>query len=286
MTVLVTGASGHLGRLTVQALIARGTAPSDIVATARRTEAVTDLADLGVVTRRADYDDRASLDAALVGVDRVLLVSGSVPGARVTGHGNVIDAARDAGVSLVVYTSAPHADTATYALAGDHRATEKLLAASGVPFAVLRNGWYIENYTENAAPALASGSVHGAAGDGRVSAATRQDYAEAAAVVLAGDGHEGAVYELGGDEAFTMGEYAAALGAAAGRPVSYVDLPVEQYAAALAGSGVPEAFANILADSDAAISRGDLFDGSRTLSRLIGRPTTPLATVLESVVPA
>lgn len=283
MTILVTGTSGHLGRLVVLALLDRGVPATEIVATARDLGSVADLAANGVVTRRADYGDPTSLDAALAGVDRVLLVSSSAVGSRVPQHRNVIEAAARAGVSLLAYTSILRADTGGLALAADHLATEDLLKQSGLPVTLLRNGWYVENYTANTAPALATGQVIGAAGDGRVSAATRRDYAEAAAVVLAGGEHAGAVYELGGDEAFTMTEYAAALAAATGQEIGYTDLPAEEYAAILESAGVPAPFAQVLADSDQGIARGALEDHSGDLSRLIGRPTTPLVDALRDL---
>ncbi len=283
MTLLVTGTSGHLGRLTVHALLARGVEPSGIVATARSTEAVKDLADLGVETRVADYDDPASLAAALAGVDRVLLVSGSDVGNRVAQHRNVVDAAAEAGVSLIGYTSILGGTGTGLALAADHGATEDYLADSGLPHVLLRNGWYLENYTENTAVPLQLGTVYGAAGDGRVSAATRADFAEAAAVVMTSDGQAGRTYELAGDTGFTMGEYAAALSSASGREVTYTDLPADEYAAALVAGGVPAPFADVLADSDRGIARGALEDTSGTLSRLIGRPTTSLAQALGTV---
>lgn len=283
MTVLVTGTSGHLGRLTVLALLERGVPAAEVVATARDLGAIGDLAAHGVTVRQADYGDPASLDAALAGVDRVLLVSSNAVGARVAHHRNVIEAAGRAGVGLLAYTSLLRADTAAMPLAADHVATEELLRASGVPFALLRNGWYLENYTENAAGALAAGAVYGAAGEGRVSAAARRDYAEAAAVVLAGGEHAGATYELGGDEAFTLAEYAAALSAETGREIGYTDLPEARYTEVLESVGVPGPFAAVLASSDAGLARGELQDDSRTLSRLIGRPTTPLAEALRGV---
>jgi NAD(P)H dehydrogenase (quinone) len=286
MTILVTAASGHLGRLTVHALLERGTDPATVVATARDTSRIADLAELGVRTVRADYDDAASLEAAFAGVDTLLLVSGSEVGQRVPQHTRAVKAAAAAGVGRVVYTSAPHADTADYLLAQEHRATEAVLAASGLPTTVLRNGWYLENYTENAAPALATGQVFGAAGEGRISAAARRDFAEAAAVALLDDSLAGQALELGGDESFTMAEYAAALGEAAGREITYVDVPAEGYAASLAEHGVPTAMAEVLADTDQAISRGEMLEESGTLARLIGRPTTPLADAVRASVTA
>lgn len=283
MTVLVTGTSGHLGRLVVLALLERGVPAGEIVATARDLSAIADLAGRGVQTRRADYTDPASLDAAFEGVDRAVLVSSNAVGSRVDDHRNVVEAAVRAGVGLLGYTSILRADTSDLALAADHRATEDLITASGVPFTFLRNGWYVENYTANAAPALATGQVVGSAGDGRISAATREDLAAAAATVLAGGEHAGAVYELAGDTAFTLAEYAAALGAATGREIGYTDLPVEEYVAVLVSAGVPEGFAQVLADSDRGIAGGALEDHSGDLARLIGRPTTPLADVLRDL---
>ncbi|MEP9364097.1 SDR family oxidoreductase [Nocardioides sp. CN2-186] len=283
MTVLVTAASGHLGRLTVLALLDRGVPAAEVVATARDLATVQDLADLGVQVRRADYEDAASLDAAFAGVDRAVLISSNAVGGRLTQHRTVIEAATRADVDLLAYTSILRADTSALALAEDHVATEDLLKQSGLPVVLLRNGWYLENYTENAAPALATGQVIGSAGEGRISAAARQDFAEAAAVVLAGGEHGGAVYELAGDEAFTMTEYAAALSAATGREIGYTDLPVEEYAAILTSAGVPAAFAQVLADSDHGISRGELEDHSGDLARLIGRPTTRLADAVRGI---
>jgi len=283
-TYLVTGASGHLGRLTVQALLDRGVTPADVVATARNTDAIADLAALGVDTRAADYTDAASLKEAFAGVDRALLVSSSAVGERVAQHANVIEAARDAGVELLGYTSITRADSSRMLLAEEHRLTEELLAASGLPTVLLRNSWYIENYTAQAATALEHGAVLGAAGEGRVSAATRADFAAAAAAVLVADDQAGLVYELGGDTAFTLEEYAAALAAESGTPVVYRDLPAADYSAVLVGAGLPEQYAAILADSDLGLARGDLLTDSGDLSRLIGRPTTAPAEAIRAAL--
>lgn len=283
-TYLVTGASGHLGRLTVQALLDGGVTPSDVVATARDLDAVSDLAALGVRTRRADYTDPASLKEAFVGVDRALLVSSSAVGERVAQHRNVIEAARDAGVELLGYTSLTRADSSQLILADEHRQTEELLAASGLPVVLLRNSWYLENYTDHIATTLEHGAVLGAAGDGRVSAATRADFAAAAAAALVADDQAGRVHELGGDTAFTLEEYAAALAAEAGTAVAYRDLPAADYAASLVGAGVPEGFAAVLADSDLGLARGELLADSGDLSRLIGRPTTTPAEAIRAAL--
>ncbi len=283
-TYLVTGASGHLGRLAVHALLERGVSTSDVVATARNTDDVADLVELGVETRTADYSDPASLKEALAGVDRVLLVSSSALGERVAHHANVIEAAKEAGVELIAYTSITRADSSRMALAEEHRATEELLAESGLPTVLLRNSWYLENYTGQLATALEHGVVLGAAGEGRVSAATRADYAAAAAAALVADDQAGRVHELGGDTAFTLAEYAATLSAESGTEVAYRDLSAEDYRAALTGAGLPEAYAAILADSDLALARGELLSDSGDLARLIGRPTTTPAEAIRAAL--
>lgn len=283
-TYLVTGASGHLGRLTVHALLERGVAASDVVATARDTEDIADLAALGVVTRTADYTDPASLKEAFVGVDRVLLVSSSAVGERVAQHANVIEAAKDAGVELLAYTSITRADSSSLALAEEHRRTEELLAASGLPVVLLRNSWYLENYTGQVATALEHGAVLGAAGQGRVSAATRADYADAAAAALVADDQAGRVHELGGDTAFTLEEYAATLSAESGTEVVYRDLPADELSAVLVGAGLPKPYADLLADSDLGLARGELLADTGDLSRLIGRPTATTAEAIRAAL--
>lgn len=284
MTILVTGATGQLGRLAIDALLRRGVPASDLAVLVRDPEKAADLAALGVDVRVGSYDDAASLDAAFAGVDRLLFVSGSEVGARVPQHQNVIDAAARAGVGLVAYTSITRADTSPLALAAEHRATEEALAASGLPHVLLRNAWYLENYTGQIPVALEHGAVLGAAGDGRVSAAARADYAEAAAAVVAGDGHAGRVYELGGDAAFTLSEYAAELASQAAAPVAYRDLSVAEYQAALVAAGLPDGYAGALADSDDGIKHGALLVESGDLSRLIGRPTTPLSDAVKQAL--
>lgn len=283
-TILVTGATGQLGRLAIDALFARGVAASDVVALVRDADRASDLAERGVTVRTGSYDDPASLDAALVGVDRLLLISGSEVGRRAEQHQNVVDAAVRAGVGLVAYTSIVRADTSPLALADEHRATEEALAASGLPTVLLRNSWYVENYTAQVPVQLEHGAVLGAAGEGRVSAATRADLAEAAAVVVAEDGHAGQVYELGGDDAFTLTEYAAELSGQAGTPVAYRDLSVADYAAALVGAGLPEGYAQVLASCDDGLRQGALLVETGDLSRLLGRPTTPLARAVAAAV--
>ena len=278
MSVVVTGATGQLGRLTVEALLRRGVPASEVVATGRDTTGIKDLADRGVVVRRADFADQDSLATAFAGADKLLLISASVPvDERVANHRRAIDAALAAGVSLVAYTSTLRADTAATVIGATHRATEEYLRERRVPSVLLRNGWYLENYTGQLPLILQNGAVTGAAGQGRVSAASRADYAEAAAVVLTTEGHAGAVYELGGDESFTLAELAAAVSAAAGKQITYTDLPAQELARVLAGAGLPAGLAEVLADADLGLSRGELFTGSGDLGRLIGRPATRLA---------
>ena len=272
--IAVTGATGQLGRLVVKNLLERGVEPARIVALVRSPEKAQDLAARGIQVRRADYAEPETLGTALEGVERLLLISSNEVGARVEQHRNVVKAAQEAGVKLLAYTSSPKADTSTMQLAGDHRATEESIRASGIPFVFLRNSWYLENYTGNLSSALEHGALLGSAGQGRVSAATRADFAAAAAAVLTGSRHENRVYELGGDQAFTMAELAGIIAEESGRPVEYRDLPEEAYVDALVGFGVREGFARALAESDGALARGELFTDSGDLSRLIGRPTT------------
>lgn len=284
MSIVVTGATGHLGRLVVESLLARGVPAGNIVATGRRVETLADLAERGVVVRSADYGDAASLRAAFAGAEKLLLVSGSEVGRRVAQHTNAIEAAKDAGVGLIAYTSILKADTSSLLLAEEHLATEKALAGSGIAYVLLRNGWYIENYTGQL-PVYLEHGIAGAAGNGQVSAAARADYAEAAAAVLAGDGHAGAVYELGG-EPFTMTDLADAVSAATGRTVSYTDLPVEQYAAVLVGAGLPEPVAAVFADGDRGVAEGELFTDGNDLEKLIGRAPTSLTDALAAATRA
>jgi NAD(P)H dehydrogenase (quinone) len=281
--IVVTGTSGKLGRLVVNALLE--SSPADrVVAVARDPNKLADLAARGVVVRRGDYDRPDTLRAAFDGAERLLLVSGSEVGKRVPQHTAAIDAAKRAGVAHLVYTSILHADTTRMRLASEHLATEKVLFASELTYTILRNGWYIENYTENLAPALAHGTFLGAAGDGRISAAPRDDFARAAAAVLtAPNGHENRVYELGGDTSFTMTELARAVSEWAGRIIGYTNLTPEAYAAALIQAGVPAPFAETLADCDAGIERGELEVTTGHLYRLLGRDTTSLATVLREL---
>ncbi|EME18948.1 SDR family oxidoreductase [Rhodococcus triatomae] len=284
MTIAITGATGHLGRLVVDALLTRGAPAADLVAVVRDAEKAADLADKGVQVRVADYSDPAALTAALAGVDKLLLISGSEVGHRLPQHTNVIEAAKAAGVGFVAYTSVLDAAQSPLSLAPEHKATEELLAKSGIDHALLRNGWYWENYTADLAGTAERGVLAGAGGEGRVAGAARVDYADAAAVVLLSDGQAGKIYELGGDERLTLAELAAAMSDATGKKVVYQDLPVEQYEAALEGAGLPPVYAGMLASADAGIKVGALDTESGDLQRLIGRNSTPAVEVLRAAL--
>jgi NAD(P)H dehydrogenase (quinone) len=281
MSIVVTGATGHLGRHVVEQLLEKVPA-EQITAVVRDESKAADLAARGVRLAVADYNTPETFDGLFAAGDKVLLISGNeFDKGRVEQHRVVIDAAGAAGVSLLAYTSAPGSLTA--ALADDHRATEEVLLASGLPYTLLRNGWYHENYTENLAPVLAHNAVVQAAGEGRVASASRADYAAAAVAVLTGEGHENATYELSGDEAWGFAEYAAELSRQTGREIAYTSVPLDAFTGILVGAGLPEAFAGILAGVDASIEKGELAVTTGDLSRLTGRPTTPIA---ESVAVA
>ncbi|RBY83057.1 NAD(P)-dependent oxidoreductase [Geodermatophilus sp. TF02-6] len=276
MPIVVTGATGQLGRLVVEELLARDVAPGEVVAGGRRVGELADLAGRGVRTARVDYDDPATLDAVLSAGDTLLLVSGSQPGARVAQHRAVVDAAVRAGVGRVAYTSILRADETPLPLAPDHRATEEMLRDSGLPYTLLRNGWYTENYLPTLQQARRTGELVSSAGDGRVASATRRDYAAATAAVLAADGHEGAVHELSGDTAWGFDELAAAIGELVGRQVIHRRLSPEEHLATLREGGLDEGTAGFVVALDAGIRDGALALTTGDLSRLAGRPTTPL----------
>ena len=281
--IAITGATGQLGQLVIAALL-KSVPASQIVAVVRNPAKADALAQQGIVVRQGDYGDEAALTRALDGVEKLLLISSSEVGQRAVQHRNVINAAKAAGVGFIAYTSVLHADTSPLGLAAEHIETENMLAASGIPYALLRNGWYSENYLASAPPALEHGVFLGAAGDGKIASATREDYAAAAAKVISEEGHAGKVYELAGDTAWTLSELAAELSKQSGKNVVYQNLSEADYASALRGVGLPDAFANLLADSDTGASKGGLFDDSHTLSKLIGRPTTPLADSIKAIL--
>ncbi|MFJ5635616.1 SDR family oxidoreductase [Streptomyces goshikiensis] len=283
MSIVVTGATGALGRLVVEELLGR--VPADRLAVVvRNKEKAADLAERGIDVRIADYDDAESLAGAFRSGDRVLLISGSEVGRRVPQHTAVIEAAKSAGVAQLAYTGILGGPEADFELAAEHKVTEQAILDSGLPYTFLRNGWYHENYTGNLGTVLEHGAVVGSAGAGRVASAARADYAAAAAVVLTGEGHLGRVYELSGDTAWSLAEYAAEVAAQAGRAVEYTEVPAEAHLSILTGAGLPEGFAALLVDVDAAISRGRLAGTGGDLSRLIGRPTTPVSEAIAGAL--
>jgi NAD(P)H dehydrogenase (quinone) len=282
--ILVTGASGQLGRRVIDKLL-ETTPATQIAAIVRNTKAAAELSSRGVAVRVADYSKPETLDAALAGVDRLLLISSSEIGQRVAQHRNVIAAAKRAGVKLVAYTSVLHADASPLGLAEEHRQTEAALRGCGIPFVLLRNGWYSENYAASIPAALAHGALLGSAGEGRIASASREDYAVAAARVLtAREDQAGRVYELAGDAPYTLSQFAAEIARQADKPVVYKNLPAADFKAALIGAGLPEGLAALLADSDTGASKGALFDDGHQLSELIGRPTTPWATTVSAAL--
>ena len=280
---VVTGASGQLGRLVVAAL-ARRVGASSVAAVVRDPARSASLFPEGVAIRKGDYEHPETLEAAFTGAERLLLISSNALGARVPQHRNAIQAAKQAGLKRIAYTSVLHADVSKLGLAEEHRQTEKLIEGSGLEHSLLRNGWYTENYTASIAPALQHGAFIGSAGEGRISSAARLDYAEAAAAALIADQGPRVVHELAGDTSYTLTEFAAELSRQSGKQIPYVNLPEAEYRGALLGAGLPERLANLIADSDTAAAGGALFDETRTLSRLIGRPTTPFgATIGEAL---
>lgn len=279
--IVVTGASGQLGRLVIDSLLARMPA-GQIVAAVRNPERVADLAQLGVQIRQADYNQPDSLLRAFAGADKVLLISSSEVGQRVAQHAAVIAAARQAQVKLLAYTSLLHADCSPLGLAAEHQQTEALLRDSGLPVVLLRNGWYTENYLASIPSALEHGVLLGSAGEGSIASAARADYAEAAAIVLTREQQAGLVYELAGDSAYTLAELAAEISRHAGRTIAYQDLPQAEFQSILLGAGLPEGLAALLADSDVGASQGALFDDSHQLSELLGRPTISLAALVAA----
>ncbi|MFI6000639.1 SDR family oxidoreductase [Streptomyces sp. NPDC051366] len=283
MSIVVTGATGALGRLVVEELLNR--VPAERVAVVVRSkEKAADLAERGVEVRVADYDAPETLAGAFRSGDRALLISGNEVGRRVPQHTAVIEAAQAAGVAQLAYTGILGGPEADFDLAAEHKVTEEAILDSGLPYTFLRNGWYHENYTHHLPTVLEHGAVVGSAGEGRIASAARADYAAAAAAVLTGEGHLNQVYELSGDTAWSLAEYAAEIAAQSGKEVAYTEVPPDAHLSILTGAGVPEGFAAILVDVDAAISRGRLAHTGGDLSRLIGRPTTPVAHAIASAL--
>jgi NAD(P)H dehydrogenase (quinone) len=280
--IVVTGATGHLGRLVVESLLGK-VSPREVAAVVRDPDKAKDLTARGIEVRRGDYSKSETLRTALAGAHKLLLISASEIAGRIPQHAAVVHAAKAAGVKLLAYTSLLRAETSKLALAAEHKATEAEIRASGLPYVFLRNGWYLENYTENLAQALEHGAIVGSANGGRIAAAARADYADAAVAVLTGT-VENQVYELAGENPFTMAELAAEVSRQAGKPIAYRDLPPEQYRAVLTAAGLPEPVADIYVDADVQAAKGELDDATGELRRLIGRPTTPLAAAVRAAL--
>jgi len=278
--IAITGATGQLGRLVIQTLL-KSVPAGEIVAAVRNPQKANDLAALGIQVRHADYDQADTLVKAFQGADKLLLISASEIGRRLPQHRAAIDAAKKAGVGLLAYTSILRADTSPLPLAAEHKATEALIQASGIPSVVLRNGWYAENYLASVPAALQYGVLLGSAGEGHIASAARLDYAEAAAAVLTKSNQAGLVYELAGDESYTLAEFAQEIARQFGKNVAYQNLPEAEFKVALVNAGLPEGIATLLSESDVGASKGGLFDDSRQLNQLIGRPTTPIATQVK-----
>ena len=286
--ILITGATGQLGRLVIESLLKKLPA-QQLIAGVRSIDKAADLKEQGIDVRVADYNRPETFTTALQGVDKVLLISSSEVGQRLPQHKTVIDAAKEAGVKLLAYTSLLHADSSPLKLLADeHWPTEQALQASGVPFVILRNGWYTENYAASVPAAIANSALFGAAGDGRISSAARQDYADAAAEVLVKDISTvaGETFELAGDESYTLADLAAEISKQTGKEIPYNNLPEQDYGQALQSAGLPEPIAQLLAVSDTAAAAGALFDDSGVLSQLLGRKTTPLAEVVTDFIEA
>lgn len=281
--IAITGATGQLGHYVIESLM-KTVPASQIVAIVRNPAKAQALAAQGITVRQADYGDEAALTSALQGVEKLLLISSSEVGQRAPQHRNVINAAKTAGVKFIAYTSLLHADKSPLGLADEHIETEKMLADSGIVYTLLRNGWYTENYLASVPVALQHGVVLGSAGSGQIASAARADFAEAAAEVLTRADQAGRIYELAGDAAYTLGEFAAEIARLSGKAVNYQDLSPEDYHGALLAAGLPDAIARLLAESDAGAAKGGLFDASHQLSQLIGRPTTAWQAQLQAAL--
>ncbi len=280
-TYAVTGATGQLGALVIEALLDQDVNPADIVAIVRNPAKAAGLSERGINVRQADYTEPDTLAAALAGVDNLLLISGSEVGQRVAQHSNVVAAALAAGVRRIAYTSVLRADTTALALAPEHKATEAVIRDSGIEFTFLRNGWYTENYTGQLGQYLQAGAVFGAAGDAKVAAATRADFAAAAAIVLTGEGHGNKVYELGGVP-FGFAELAAAVSEITGRDIPYRNVSLAEYQQGLIAAGLDEGTAGFFAALEANTAAGDLDTDSEDLAKLLGRPATPLSEAVRA----
>jgi NAD(P)H dehydrogenase (quinone) len=284
MSIVVPATSGHLGRLIVTDLLARDVPAGDIVAGARKPETIADLADAGVRTTRIDYDDPASVEAAIAPGDTFVLISGAFTPDRTRQHTDAINAAARAGAGHLLYIGALRAAESSSALANSHAPTEVAVRDSGLPFTLLRNGWYTENYGRELPAVRESGVLVASVGDARVASATRLDFAQAVGAVLTTEGHVGKTYELSGDVAWTYADLAAAFSEVLGREVVYRPVSSAEHLEILTGAGVPEQFATLIVGVDAGIGEGAFAYQNGDLARLLGRPTTSLVDGLRPLV--
>ncbi|TID31103.1 hypothetical protein CANINC_000347 [Pichia inconspicua] len=285
MSIAITGATGQLGQLVIQTLL-KSQSPKNIVGLVRNLEKAQNLKDQGIEVRLFDYDKPETLVPALKGVERLLLISSNNIGNRVPQHKQVVDAAKEAGVTFLAYTSLLFADKSKLSLADEHLQTENYIKQSGLDWSFLRNGWYIENYLGAVQNVIQTGTLYGSAKDAKISGASRQDFAEAAAKVLTTDGHNGKIYELAGSESFTLSDLAKAISDVSGKEVKYQDIPPADYTAALLSHGLPEGLVKVIVEADEYAIDGALYDDSKTLEKLIGHPSTPLKEAVEQAINA
>ena len=283
MKIAITGATGQLGHHVIQALLTK-TDAQNIVALVRDLNKAQHLKAQGVELRHFDYDQTGTLAPALEGIDKLLLISANEIGRRTPQHQAVIQAAQQSNVPYIAYTSLLNADASTLGLSQEHRETEALIKNSGLTYTFLRNNWYTENYLAGLSHAIESGTLYGAANDGKISSASRIDYAEAAATVLVSDVHENKIYELAGSTAFTLQDLANAISEVSGQAVQYKNLTSEQYHQALVQAGLPTGLVDVIVDADVKTQTGAMFSDSKDLEKLIGRKTTSIQEEIKNTL--
>ncbi|WP_139488824.1 SDR family oxidoreductase [Brevibacillus dissolubilis] len=283
MKLLVTGATGKLGSKVVEALL-KTVPTSQLAVSVRNPEKAEHLRAQGVEVRHGDFDHPETLDAAFAGIDRLLIISADGDNeTRIRQHTHAVEAAARAKVGFIAYTSLGNATESQLFLAATHQATEAAILKTGIPYSFLRNNWYLENETASIQAVMAGAPWLTSAGSGKVGWAPRQDYAEAAAAVLAGDGHENTTYELSGP-LLTQEELASALGTVLGKEVSVQQVDDATYADVMKGAGVPDFVIPILVAIQQGIREGSLEIESNDFEKLLGRPVTPINEALGQLV--
>ena len=283
MKIAITGATGQLGSIVIEKLLLQ-TEANNIVALVRNPAKAAHLTAQNIEVREFDYDRPETLVPALSGIDKLLLISANEVGRRTPQHKAVIDAAKVAGVPYLAYTSLLRADTSPLGLAQEHRETEKLIQDSGLRYTFLRNNWYSENYLAGVAHTIEIGTLFGAAQDGRISSASRIDYAEAAAKVLTSTGHDNQTYELAGSQSFSLSELATLIGQVASKNINYQNLSAEEYTQALTQAGLPAGLVEVIVDADIQTIQGAMYSDSQDLEQLIGRKTTNIQYAIEAAL--